>query len=139
MIVENEEGLRDILRAEFNISNKEKEDKVIARSEEIAKVREKRGYVIGVISAVKLFLPSAFAIVVVFLFVATNFGVGYLVYTATTTELELIKAGKSFERLITPEVIKTLIISTAAQTATAFLIIIRFYFYKKVGIEKKGE
>lgn len=90
--------------------------------------REKIAFSQGASRALKLLMPGIYAVMVLALFVFGNVGVWYLIYLELAAELRMIGAGIEIERLITSDVLKTLIIATASQTAIAFLMVIRFMY-----------
>lgn len=76
----------------------------------------------------KSIIPTSYAISGILLFTLSNYAVWWLVRSAFLSDINFINAGKSIPRLITPEVIMALITGISVQTATAFLIITKYFF-----------
>lgn len=131
MIVENDNFLGDLLSEKLPSASKEVISDIARLAGEEVSKKEKVAFSRGLLSAVKLVMPSAYAVIVLLLFSIGNLCVWYLVYTISLSELKLSESGRVFTRLITSDVLNTLIIATASQTALAFMTIITFMYGRK--------
>lgn len=69
------------------------------------------------------------------IFLALNFGVVWLVYSALQIDIDMLRATKPIDpadRLITPQVIMALIGATVVQTGLGFIAITSYLFPKRM-------
>lgn len=122
MKVENEDFLKEIFGAIQPVIDENQKKVVEKKIEEYATYKA--------YSFAKTFIPSVYALISICLFMLANFCVWWIIYRAFITDIEFLKTSKEYKRLITPEVIMALISGITIQTATAFLIITKFFFQK---------
>lgn len=82
-----------------------------------------------------IILPKWYAWVCLILFVLANLSVGLLVGAAYFSDLALLAKNVEANRLITPEVIMSLVAGITVQTGTAFIIITKYFFEKGKELE----
>ena len=130
MEVENSRFLTELLGEEISLGDKSRLANASRHARIVVEAREKKAFSEGAIVAARLFMPTLYAFIVLVLFAIGNFGVWWLIYNTSLSEMKMIEAGKPIERLITSDVLKTLIIATASQTAAAFMVVVLFMYGK---------
>ena len=129
--MENADFLKEFFKEDLPGVDLGKVTKISERTVKVIEKKEREAFVRGMLSSIKLLMPSAYAVIVLLLFSVGNICVWILVYKISMSELVMAESGKISSRLITSDVLNTLIIATASQTALAFMTIITFMYGRK--------